>query len=277
MTIHCSFTELLDPNKLRPNPKNPNRHSATQIALLAGILERAGWRQPITISARSGFVVRGHGRLEAALLLGFSQVPVDVQAYASDAEELADLVADNRLSELAELDEDALARVLRDLQGAGHDVQLAGFTEAEVARLLEGEVETDALETIPRMEIQAFESYDYFAFFFRDHRDFLRAMSLLKVGKVNYSISRKTPKIGIGRILDGKRLLALLDPHEEISVPSEPASAPVAENIPPPCIGPGGTRPGELVDPARHHEPGPGGADDHAQARPARHARRSRG
>ena len=55
------------------------------------------------------------GRLEAALLIGCGTIPVDEQDYASEAEELADLLADNRLSELAELDEDDLRRVLKSI------------------------------------------------------------------------------------------------------------------------------------------------------------------
>ncbi len=221
MKVHCTYTELVDPKVLKPNPRNPNRHSAAQVALLAGILEQAGWRAPLTVSKRSGLVVRGHGRLEAALLLGFDQVPVDVQEYASDEEELADLIADNRLSELAELDEDALGGLLRELQGVGHDVQLAGFTEEEVAKLLSPTELVEDLETIPRMELQAFEHYDYLCFMFRDLRDWLRVLQLLKVGRVNYSISRRTPKIGVGRVLDGKRLLRILEPDADPPVSSE--------------------------------------------------------
>lgn len=258
MKIHCAYTDLVDPKSLSPNPKNPNRHSAAQIALLAGVLEQTGWRQPITVSARSGLVVRGHGRLEAALLLGFEQVPVDRQAYASEAEELADLIADNRLSELAELDEAALTGLLRELRTVGHDLQLAGFTEADVARLLDVEVETARLETIPQMEMQAFEHYDYLCFMFRDIRDWLRAIQLVGVGRVNYSISRKTPKIGVGRVLDGKRLLTALEPDEPASHERSP-------------------EPDRPVDPPRHHEPGPGEPGDHPPAGPARHARRPRG
>jgi hypothetical protein len=200
------------------------------------------------------------------MLLGCVQVPVDSQDYATEADELADMIADNRLSELAELDEDALARVLRDLQGAGHDVQLAGFTEEEVGRLLSGEVEAEQVETIPRMELQPFEHYDYLCFMFRDIRDWLRVLQLLRIGKVNYSITRKTPKIGVGRVIDGKRLLGVL---ETPTTTSDQATdqAPSDE--------PRGTD--HAVDPARHNEPGPGGTDDNAPARPARNARRARG
>jgi hypothetical protein len=45
------------------NPRNPNVHPERQIELLAKIISAQGWRAPITVSTRSGFVVRGHGRL----------------------------------------------------------------------------------------------------------------------------------------------------------------------------------------------------------------------
>ena len=91
--IFCAHTSLIDPRALRPNPANPNRHSAHQVALLASIIQDQGWRNPITVSKRSGLIVRGHGRLEAAMLIGCAAVPVDEQDYASEAEELADLLA----------------------------------------------------------------------------------------------------------------------------------------------------------------------------------------
>jgi hypothetical protein len=36
--IYCAHTRLIDPNTLKPNPVNPNRHSAHQISLLASII-----------------------------------------------------------------------------------------------------------------------------------------------------------------------------------------------------------------------------------------------
>src|SRR6185436_6954507 len=67
----------------------------------------------------------------------------------------------------------------------------------------------DDFETVPRMEIQAFEHHDYLAFFFHDLRDWMLALQLLGVREVDFSITRKTKKIGLGRVLHGKRLLEL--------------------------------------------------------------------
>ncbi len=203
---------MLDPNTLKPNPANPNRHSAHQIQLLASIIKEQGWRNPVTVSKRSGLIVRGHGRLESALLIGCETIPVDEQDYASDAEELADLLADNRLSELSELDEDDLRKVLRSIQGTDpdFDIELTGFMEDEIRKLMGDEAEpADELEVIPRMECQAFETHDYLVFMFHDLRDWMQVLQQMGVREVDFSITRTTKKIGIGRVLHGKRLIEL--------------------------------------------------------------------
>jgi len=212
MRVLCAHTSVADPAALKPNSANPNRHSAHQIQLLAAIIQEQGWRAPITVSKRSGLIVRGHGRLEAALLMGCDKVPVDEQDYANEAEELADLLADNRLSELAELDEADLKKVIEKLRQADptFDVELTGFMEDEIAKLFAEAESEDALETIPRMECQAFEHHDYLVFMFHDLRDWMLALQGMGVIEVDYSISRTSKRIGIGRVLNGKRLLQLL-------------------------------------------------------------------
>jgi len=59
------------------------------------------------------------------------------------------------------------------------------------------------------MECQAFEHHDYLVFMFHDLRDWMLALQLIGVKEVDYSITRKTKKIGIGRVLHGKRLIEL--------------------------------------------------------------------
>ncbi len=125
--VHCAHDRVVHRSELRPNPSNPNKHPAAQIALLAKIIGAQGWRAPITVSNRSGLIVRGHGRLEAADLLRKTACPVDFQDYDSDAEEWADLLADNRIAELAELDLDMTADILKDLSTELPDLDITGF------------------------------------------------------------------------------------------------------------------------------------------------------
>lgn len=135
--VFCVYDEILDIGKAVPNPKNPNSHPKAQIELLAKIIKAQGWRQPITISTRSGLIVKGHGRLEAALKLGADQVPVDFQNYATEAEEIADLTADNRLAELAEMNNTMLADILADFDTGEMPLELTGYTEEDLDGILE--------------------------------------------------------------------------------------------------------------------------------------------
>lgn len=105
MNFKCAHTEIVDIHKLQPNPKNPNKHPAKQIELLAKIIDYQGQRAPIVVSKLSGFVVKGHGRLEALAKLGWDKAAVDYQEYANAAMEYADMIADNKIAELAEHDD----------------------------------------------------------------------------------------------------------------------------------------------------------------------------
>ncbi len=111
-----------------PNPGNPNTHPPKQVALLAAIIKGQGWRKPITVSKRSGFVVTGHGRLEAAQSMQASVVPVEYQEYASEAEEYADLMADNRLAELSEMNTSALADMQQQMDTGEIPLEMSGYT-----------------------------------------------------------------------------------------------------------------------------------------------------
>lgn len=129
--VFCSHTEMRATESLVEHPRNYNTHPKEQINLLAKIIRHQGWRNPITVSARSGFVVKGHGRLAAARLLECESVPVDVQEYKDEASEYADMIADNRIAELAEADQDALKGLLTDDVFEGFDLDLTGFENTD--------------------------------------------------------------------------------------------------------------------------------------------------
>ena len=155
--VYCAHDAIVDVVKLVPNPKNPNTHPDSQIQLLGRIIRQTGWRAPITVSTRSGFIVKGHGRLAAALAEGMKEVPVDYQGYASESEEYADLVADNRLAELAEIDNKLLADIFAEIDTEEIPIEMTGFTEDEVEdivnaltdTLVEGETDPDEVPEVP--------------------------------------------------------------------------------------------------------------------------------
>ena len=125
--IHCCCDAVVPLAEIRPNPRNPNTHPERQVALLAKLIRDHGWRLPISVSRRSGMIVRGHGRLAAARLLGLDCAPVDYQDYPSDEAELADLIADNAVAELAELDMPAVKDLILELDTGALDLELTGY------------------------------------------------------------------------------------------------------------------------------------------------------
>lgn len=127
MKIHCEYDKLVKLGDLVPHPLNPNVHSDAQIKRLARIIKYFGWRKCITVSKRSNYIIRGHGRLAAARLAGVKTAPVNYQDYKNSDLELADLVADNRMSELSEMSEGAAFEIAFVLDEGGFDIGLAGF------------------------------------------------------------------------------------------------------------------------------------------------------
>lgn len=130
--VRCSHSKIEDVINLVEHPRNPNKHPDSQVALLAKVIRHQGWRSPIVISKRSGFIVSGHGRLQAAKLLNVQTVPVDFQEFETEADELAHLLADNRIAELAELDSLTVDGLLDDLKKLDCEIDLSGFTSDEI-------------------------------------------------------------------------------------------------------------------------------------------------
>jgi site-specific DNA-methyltransferase (adenine-specific) len=116
--IYCKYDELINPKKLKDHPKNRNKHGKDQIERLADLYRYHGIRHPIIISKRSGFIVAGHGRRNAAEVAGMDSFPVVYQEFDSEEAEYAFIQADNAIALWAELD---LAGINTDLADLGPD------------------------------------------------------------------------------------------------------------------------------------------------------------
>jgi DNA modification methylase len=123
---------------LIPFVGNARTHSREQIAQIAASIQEFGFVNPILIGA-NGIIIAGHARLLAAQQLAMSQVPVIVLGHLSEIQRRALVVADNQLALNAGWDEELLRRALAALQAESFDLELVGFDEAELARLLAAE------------------------------------------------------------------------------------------------------------------------------------------
>ena len=132
----CGVTKLADPRRIKQHPQNTRRHPEEQLKLLATIVNGNGWREPATVSKRSGLATRGHARIQAAILAGWKEIPIDVQPYESAEAELADLLADTRIKEFSSLSDEKLRTIVAKLKEASADLTLTALAPAMVDSIL---------------------------------------------------------------------------------------------------------------------------------------------
>lgn len=130
------------PSDLRPYGRNARTHSRKQIRQIADSIERFGFTNPVLVSDE-GEIIAGHGRVEAAKLLGLSTVPTLRLSHLSAEERRAYVLADNKLALNAGWDQDLLAIELQALIDLDFDVTLTGFSLAEVDFTLDAARERD--------------------------------------------------------------------------------------------------------------------------------------
>jgi ParB-like chromosome segregation protein Spo0J len=127
--------ELWPIDRLRPYDRNPRTHSDDQVVQIAASMVEFGWTNPILIDETDG-ILAGHGRLQAAKHLGLSEVPVVPLSHLSEAQKRAYILADNQLALQAGWDEQLLAEELAWLKEESFDLDLIGFEDGELDRLL---------------------------------------------------------------------------------------------------------------------------------------------
>jgi ParB-like chromosome segregation protein Spo0J len=128
------------------DPANVRTHSERNLQAIKASLVRFGQQKPIVVDA-NGIVRAGNGTLEAARALGWETIKI-VRTPLLGSEATAYAIADNRTSELAEWDDDALASTLQALREEEVDLADMGFTDDDVAALI-GEAGKDVDEITP--------------------------------------------------------------------------------------------------------------------------------
>jgi len=133
--------EEIEINKIIPYANNP-RHNDQAVSAVAASIKEFGFRQPIVTDETMTILV-GHTRLKAAQNLGLSVVPVHIAEGLTDTQKKAYRIADNRLNELAEWDNELLSLELEALTEADFDIGLLGFSDEELDELLAGSTGTE--------------------------------------------------------------------------------------------------------------------------------------
>lgn len=136
--IHHAIVSL---DALSPHPRNYRRHPEQQLARLSASLARFGQVRSIVVQEGADgryLIVAGHGLIDAARSHGLRELRADViPATWTAAQVEGYLIADNETTRGADDDLVALAQMLEEQQGAGQALEALGYSQEELAALLE--------------------------------------------------------------------------------------------------------------------------------------------
>ena len=130
--------ESLSVTSFRPDPTNARLHTDKQVQQIAKSIEAFGFNVPVLVDAQLR-VIAGHGRLRACEVLGITEVPTIKLEHLSEHQVRAFMIADNRLTENAQWDDQILGEQLKILSEAEIDFSLeaTGFEMGEIDVFIE--------------------------------------------------------------------------------------------------------------------------------------------
>ncbi len=119
---------------LIPYARNSRTHSDEQINQIAASIKEFGFLNPIIIDGENG-IIAGHGRVMAANKLNIKELPCVDASHLSETQRRAYVIADNKLALNSGWDIEMLRVEFDELQEAGFDLELTGFSMDEIADL----------------------------------------------------------------------------------------------------------------------------------------------
>jgi DNA modification methylase len=145
---------LLTIVKLNTYANNAKLHPEKQVQQIANSMREFGFINPIVID-KNNVIIAGHGRYEAAKLLGLKEVPTIVVDHLTEAQVRAYRLADNQLALNSGYDNDLLKIELGTLaeMDLGFDLEITGFETAEIDLMLDGPVEPkpNSADAVPEL------------------------------------------------------------------------------------------------------------------------------
>ena len=151
---------LIPLTQVQPHPKNVRKGN---VDVLARSMQKFGQMSPILAQKSTGYIIKGNHTWKAAKLLGWDRIACNVEDCSDDIA-YAYLLADNRASDLADYDKEALARNLTELADAGKlgntlwtaddldDIQAAIGTIETLAQEFKGDYSDDPVTREQRLQ-----------------------------------------------------------------------------------------------------------------------------
>lgn len=92
MTIE--LVQKIDISCLHPHPRNIEIYGEEDVAALKQSIAESGWIKPLTVTP-DYVIVSGHRRYQAAMQLGYTELPIEVEHFSSEEAEMERLLREN--------------------------------------------------------------------------------------------------------------------------------------------------------------------------------------
>lgn len=205
----------------RPQRINSNKHKPVGLGALRNSIGRYGIGDGITV-ARDGESISGSARLEtlAEIMPGVKIVEIETDGNTLVVNRRIDIPTANSPRARALSAASNIVNVL-DYNPDGAILAAIAAEEEVIKQMIAAEDASrkavmeigESSESIPEMELQLNESYDYIVLVFRSQLDFLQALDVFQIGKSKVSIRDDLKKYGLGRCINGERVLSMIK-HE---------------------------------------------------------------
>jgi ParB-like chromosome segregation protein Spo0J len=191
---------------LIPHARNARRHTAAQVAEIAGLIREWGWTVPVLIDEADG-IIAGHGRVLAAQQLGIADIPVVVARGWSDAQKRAYMIADNEIALHSTWNKELLRVELADLQSQGLDLTTIGFGALDLAQ------QQGSISDLPQA-VQLEPPREYAVIMCADADEWERlkvALNLIPVRRGGYKKGSPLDDVGTQRVVPAADVLRLIE------------------------------------------------------------------
>lgn len=123
------------PSEVSPNPRNTREHPEEQLDEIAASIAFCGWMRPVIVD-EDNMILAGHGARAAAIRHGMKEIPTLVIPGLTESQKRVYLIADNKIAERAQWNDELLAFELRDMESIPEiSFDLLGFRDDELRTL----------------------------------------------------------------------------------------------------------------------------------------------
>lgn len=200
--------------EIKPYENNPRINDGA-VDIVAQSIREFGFKVPIIVD-KHGVIVAGHTRYRAAKKLGLTEVPTIIADDLTEEQVKAFRIMDNKSAEFADWDYLKLLEEIKELEAVDFDIELTGFSEFELANLVEEEVEKQRQkeeEERPEIEFthELLEEHQYIVLYFDNTLDWNVAKEVFGLKTVKALGDKENfERKGLGRVINGAPILEKL-------------------------------------------------------------------